>query len=189
MSEECIYMVRRDLEQVQSHVLPAGFHARWYQLGDRQLWAEIWRAASPADLFDENWFDREFGTSQAILSQRVCFLFDARGTGVATGASWYDDSYRGERYGKIHYLAVVSHYRKKGLAKSLLSLLLTRLKELGHTKAMLETQPSRVEAVNLYRQFGFEPDIHSREQVELWRTLSPELRQPLDLRKYEDPLS
>ena len=36
-----LFMVRDSLEDIPTHVLPPGFHFRWYQVGDRQLWTDI----------------------------------------------------------------------------------------------------------------------------------------------------
>jgi ribosomal protein S18 acetylase RimI-like enzyme len=56
----------------------------------------------------------------------------------------------------------------RGLSKPLLSAACERLCALGYTSAFLITSTTFVPAVNLYRQFGFEPAIKNKEDRAKW---------------------
>ena len=53
-------------------------------------------------------------------------------------------------------LAVHPQYRRRGLARRLLSLAMTQARELGAQVAWLEVRPSNDPALSLYHSFGFQ---------------------------------
>lgn len=59
--------------------------------------------------------------------------------------------------GHIKDLAVHPEFRRRGIARSLLTSSLERLREAGAISAALEVRPSNVAAIDLYRSHGFEP--------------------------------
>jgi hypothetical protein len=54
--------------------------------------------------------------------------------------------------------------------------LCTRLHELGHEKAYLVTSSARINAINLYLQFGFRPEILRAEDESCWEQLKGHLK-------------
>ncbi len=54
----------------------------------------------------------------------------------------------------MHWVAIAADHQGQGLSKPLLSAVLRRLVELGHTKAYLTTSTERPVALALYRLLG-----------------------------------
>jgi len=55
----------------------------------------------------------------------------------------------------ITNIAVSKEYRKKGVAKALMTEAFKRVKELGASGVMLEVRKTNLFAINLYEKFGF----------------------------------
>jgi len=75
----------------------------------------------------------------------------------------------------------VPRMQGRGLSKPFLSIVLKRMRELGHDRACLVTQTVRIPAINLYRKFGFIPHIRNRLDKTAWQQIGPKLKQPLRL--------
>src|SRR5213595_1592390 len=93
-----VIMVRRDLEEIPEFGLPAGFSVRWYQPGDEENWFRIQSAADRFNEITRELFEQQFGTDQALLSQRQCYVVDARGMGIGTGSAWFNENFEGEKF-------------------------------------------------------------------------------------------
>ena len=106
-----------------------------------------------------------------MLNQRQLYLLEESGQVIGTGTAWFNDNFQGQRFGRIHWVALLPERQGRGLAKPLMSALCRRLRELGHTRAYLSTSSARVPAIRLYRQFGFIPLAEGEQQAAAWRRL------------------
>lgn len=170
-----VTMVRGNLKGIPGYSLPAGYSLRSYQPGDEQLWVEIQHLADHYNTITPDLFRREFGTDGSTLAARQFYLLDAGQRAIGTATAWYDDSFRGLVYGRVHWVAIVPEQQGRGLAKPLMTAVCRRLRGLGHTRAYLSTSTARIPAIRLYLQFGFLPWIESPEDGRLWRQLEREL--------------
>ena len=76
---------------------------------------------------------------------------------MATASLWNGDTF-GETRHRIHWVAVHPDYHGKGLAKALLTQLMTLYNELGFKGDLyLVTQTWSYKAINIYENFGFAP--------------------------------
>jgi len=155
-----VWMIRQDLDGIPCHELPAGFSMAWYRPGDATAWTEIHLLAYAGDpvKITPDLHSRQFGTDESLLSQRQLFIEAPGGAKIATATAWFNSDYFGEHVGLVHWVAVAPAWQGRGLAKPLLRAVLLRMRELGHSKAMLTTQSTRTAAIRLYLQFGFEMD-------------------------------
>jgi len=179
-----ITMIRKNLENIPNFSLPSQLSLRWFQPGDEKHWLEIHYAAEKYVTVTPELYVQQFGTDIQLLSQRQCFLFAADGRAIATASAWFGNDYYRRQYGRVHWVAVIPDYQGQGLAKPLLTIVCNRLRELGHGQAYLTTATERITAVNLYRKFGFAPEIKSSEDYNKWRKLQDKLKEPLDLSKF-----
>ncbi len=168
-------MVRDNLEGIPHFGLPAGYSIRGYQPGDRLQWEEIHRLADQYSVIMPGLFGQEFGTEESVLAERQFYLLDAHQRAIGTATAWYDDDFRGEAYGRVHWVAIVPEYQGQGLAKPLMAAVCCRLRELGHERAYLKTSSARIPALRLYLQFGFIPQIGGAGDITVWRQLEKEL--------------
>lgn len=166
-----VRMVRYSLDDVPEFAVPAGFSLRWHETGDVANWLCIWQAAEAYQAITPDRFEREFGRDPACWRERQCFLCDSSGAAVGTATAWFDDDYFGQRFGRVHWVAVRPPFQGRGLAKPLLSATCRRLRELGHDRAYLVTETVRLPAIRLYGKFGFRPDIRGEEDLSHWRDL------------------
>ena len=175
-----VLMVREDLDGLPDFPLPADCVIRSYRPGDEVVWQRIQAAADHYNPITSDLFEREFGTDARLLGQRQFYLCDSNGHPFGTAAAWFGEL-DGRSLGRLHWVAIAPAMQGRGLAKSLLARTCRRLRELGHAAAYLTTATVRIPAVNLYRRFGFRPRIRDAQDLAVWRTLEPRLKDPLDL--------
>lgn len=178
---DAVVMVRSNLENIPNFSLPAGYTLRWYQPGDEDRWVEIQSPAYAANAITPALFRSEFGQDEAELSRRQCYLLNGDGVPIATNTAWFNDDYKGQPYGRVHWVAISPAWQGMGLAKPLMSRVCERLHALGHARAYLTTSTTRVRALNLYLQFGFVPEINHGEELEAWRAVQNQLKYPVRL--------
>ena len=166
-----ILMVRQSLESFPVLPVPEGFTLRWYEPGFEEHWLAIHLAAEKEIPITRDLFTRRFGSDPAVLAARQCYLCAPDGTPVGTVTGWLDPQFEGAAYARVHFLAVAPPWQRKGLAKVLMSSILQRIKELGHTRAYLATSSSRIRAIRIYLQFGFMPLARTGQAQALWQEI------------------
>jgi GNAT superfamily N-acetyltransferase len=155
VEHEELWMVRDNLNDLPSHPPPPAFTIRWHRPGDEPVWVALQAPFYDPDAITLDTFYRWFGTDAEAHSRRIAYLLDEGGQAIGTAAAWSHDGFRGPEWGRAHWVAVAADHQGRGLGKVLLSVVLRRMVELGHTKAYLTTSLDRPHAVNLYRRFGF----------------------------------
>ena len=171
-----VNMECKDLGNIPYFPVPDSYTIRWYQPGYEDLWIQIQSVADKYSVITADLFRREFGEDPKALSERQCFLFDHENVAVGTNTAWLDNDYHGEKYGRIHWVAIVPSSQGQGLSKPLLAVACRRLRDLGHAKAYLVTSTARIAAINLYLSFGFVPDIRKTDDAHIWAELKPYLK-------------
>lgn len=163
-----VNMIRRDLDNLPSFSFREGFCSRWFEPEDVDLWVKLYTAADEYNKITPELFFDEFGEDTDIWHQRICFIEDDKGVALGTAAAWFNNDFQGESWGRIHWVAIIPEAQGKGLSKPMMSAVCERLKHLGHEKAYLVTSSARVPAINLYRKFGFMPDVSTSEKQQIW---------------------
>jgi GNAT superfamily N-acetyltransferase len=161
-------MSRENLDNLPQFPLAPGSSLRWYQPGDEENWFRIHALADHHNEITSKLFQDEFGTNQQLLAKRQCYLLDPRGVAIGTGTAWFNDNFEGAKFGRVHWMAIVPEFQRRGLAKPLMTALCARLRELGHERAYLSTSSARLPAIKLYLQFGFVPMIRSEMDAVCW---------------------
>jgi len=179
-----VSMVREHLEDLPCFPVPSPFTIRYYAPGDSATWLAIQQAAEQYQAVDQALFTRAFGTDEAALRERQCFLCDGAGQAVGTATAWFHDDYHGRACGRVHWVAVIPSLQGKGLGKVLMSEVCCRLRALDHTCAYLVTHTVRLPAIRLYLRFGFVPEIRVAEDLAAWRQVE---RQGLPLPQLPSP--
>lgn len=177
-----IVMIRPDLENIPQHNLPTGYSLRLYRPGDEQNWVNIQTAADRYNEITPALFVQEFGRNPSALTERQLYICDSEGMAVGTATAWFNN-YQGQEFGRVHWVAIVPHQQGRGLAKSLLTAICHRLRKLGHRQTYLTTSTARIPAINLYLQFGFNPQIENTKDGEVWRNLQQQLKWLINLEK------
>jgi GNAT superfamily N-acetyltransferase len=175
-----VSMVRDHLEDIPRFDLPKGFSLRGFRQGDQTLWRDIHVAADRSNKITLELFIAQFGGDAALLADRQYYLLAAEGSAIGTATAWFDPDRGGLPYGRIHWVAILPEWQGRGLAKPLMSFVCLRMRELGHERAYLTTSTARIPALNLYRLFGFRPEIRSAEDAAAWRSILPFLKRSLD---------
>ena len=164
-------MLRENLDDIPDFHLPPGFSLRWYQPGDEENWFRIQALADDHNEITSTLFQGQFGTDQRLLAERQCYLIDAGGNAVGTGTAWFKENFEGAKFGRVHWVAIVPEFQRRGLAKPLMTAICLRLRELGHERAYLSTSSARLLAIRLYLQFGFLPMIRSEAEATCWKEI------------------
>jgi GNAT superfamily N-acetyltransferase len=176
-----VHMIRDSLDDIPDYPLPSGYSAHWHQPGNGGLWVDVQSRAEGYLEITAKLFVEQFGSDPRPLAERQCFLCDARGRAIGTATAWFDDDYCGQPYGQLHWVAIVPEAQGQGLAKPLLSIVLTRMADLGHTRCYLGTSTARIPAINLYRKFGFVPHVRNADELAVWREMQPLVKTPFEL--------
>lgn len=180
MDDTPVLMVRENLEDLPAHALPPGYSTRAFRKGEAHLWAQVETAAGEFESAEAALarFVHEFGDKLDEMEDRCFFLVDgASGRVIGTATAWYDSSFRGEDYGRVHWVAILPEFQGRKLAKPLMCVVMERLKQ-SHTKAYLVTHTKCLKAIRMYLDFGFRP-FHKYETCEeAWRYLAGVLDHP-----------
>jgi len=169
-------MIREGLEDIPQFAVPPPLTVRWYRRGDEETWLRIQMAADKYSTFHPRKFEEEFGRDEQLLKQRQCYLCDGEGNEIGTTTAWFNDHYHGQRFGRVHWAAIVPEMQGKGLAKPMMTIICNRLRSLGHERAYLTTQTVSFRAINLYLKFAFVPEIRGERDVHGWLSLRERIR-------------
>lgn len=162
-------MWRDHLDDVPEFPLPAGFSLRWYEAGDEAHWLRIHRAADPYNEITPELFRQQFGHDERPWRERQCYLCAPGSEIIGTGTAWFNDDFEGERWGRVHWLAILPGFQGRGLSRPLLSAICRRLRDLGHERAYLSTSTARLPAISLYLKFGFAPLMRGEWDETVWK--------------------
>lgn len=161
-------LVRSHLNDLPAVALPPDYSWRWFRYGDAAHWLHIHQDADPFNDICPELFTRQFGVDFKHLANRQLYVQDPIGRVVGTGTAWSDDNRTDGPCGRVYWLAVLRQFQGRGLGKAILTATCARLRELGYPRACVITSTGRLPAVNLYLQFGFEPEMHTAEDNITW---------------------
>ena len=154
------------------HILDE-FYIRNYEKGEEELWAKVETAANEFKTEKEavEHFEKEFGLYKNEMQERCFFVVHKKsGSVIGTSTAWYNDNFKGLKYGRVHWVGIHPDFQGKKLAKPMLAAVMMRLAEY-HDKAYLTSQTTSYKAINMYLDFGFIPEIVSDECVNAWNYL------------------
>ncbi|MHA4989721.1 GNAT family N-acetyltransferase [Cetobacterium somerae] len=150
--------------------LPEGYEFVMYESGMINKWVDI--QFSSKHILDrlegENYFKDVFLKNEKILKESMIFIKDSKGDLVGTGAIWegkYFPQDKNKRY-RLHWIAVDPKHGGKGLAKALVSKLLSIFKDKKMGEELyLSTQTCSYVAIKIYLDFGFKPyDLENNQK-------------------------
>lgn len=170
-------MVRSNLTDIPEYVLPEGFYLRLFQEGEQTEWARIETAVGEFESETKAMerFNQEFGEHLEEFTKRCVFLENETGKIIGTTTAWYGSLPGSDEIrGRIHWVSIHPDYQGKGLAKPLLTEAMKILQKY-HTAAYLTSQTTSYKALNMYRQFGFEPVILDEEDTLAWAIVEEKL--------------
>lgn len=178
MKNISVDMVRETLDEIPDYPLPEPYSIRWFEPGDAENWQRVQIESDHLINMAGMPHRDQFGSDVMVLKDRQCFLCDGEGDVIGTASAWFDDNYREQRYGRVHWVAIVRSMRGRGLSKPLMTAVCNRLASLGHERACLGTSTARIPAIHLYLKFDFVPDIQSSEQARAWDLVRQRLKHP-----------
>ena len=169
-----IFLTRPLDEEIPRFDLPEGFSIRNYHADDEECWFNIYSRTDQLNKVSSTMFRQYFGADQKELAQRQFYVCDENGFAVGTATAWYSDDFDGKRIGRLHWVAIVPEMQGKRLALPLVSTVLQRLKDLGHSECYLRTYSVRNKAIKLYLKLGFQPVIKGEEDRQIWQNIADE---------------
>ena len=167
-----------DVASVQAPGIPAGFGISRYRPGAETDWARIERAAGefPDEAKALAHFGSEFGAHSAQMQERCLFLHGPDGIAIGTATAWHGE-HGGSVIGRLHWVAIVPAFQRRGLSKPLVAAALALMRR-WHDRAYLTTQTTSWVAVKVYLDFGFTP-VHDRpDSREAWTLMARVLGDP-----------
>jgi len=173
-----IVMIRPNLADIPQCPLPAGYRMRLFRPGDRETWLAVEQASEVFISIAGQTFDDNFGHDLPAMEKRSFFLVAPDGSDVGTITAWYDRNYRGLPWGRIHWVAIRPEHRGKGLSKAIMAVAMNRLWSLGHRRAVLGTQTPRLPAIRTYLNFGFVPDMRTKDAQRAWSLVARHISHP-----------
>lgn len=150
--------------------LPEGYEFVMYESGMMNKWVDIQFSSKHIleRLEGENYFKDVFLKNEKILKESMIFIKDSKGDLVGTGAIWegkYFPQDKNKRY-RLHWIAVDPKHGGKGLAKAVVSKLLSIFKDKKMGEGLyLSTQTCSYVAIKIYLNFGFKPyDLENNQK-------------------------
>ncbi|MFC1806575.1 GNAT family N-acetyltransferase, partial [Planctomycetota bacterium] len=139
-------------------------------------WRRIQIASDEYGTFPPEKFEQQFGRDERVLAERQLYLCDGDGEAIGTMTAWLGERAQWERWGRVHWVAVLPEMQGRGLSKPLMAATMNRLRQLGHERGYLTTATVRPAAINLYLKFGFVPLVRHDADARAWRLVAPCLR-------------
>ena len=163
-----VSMIRENLDNIPSYVMPNSYTIRLYKPGDEEAWLRIEREAEKHFPITDDLFDDQFSSSPELLGERQFYICNGDGKEIGTATAWFNNDHNGSVYGLVHWVAIVPDEHGKGLGNPLMTAVCNRLKESGYKRAYLNTSTVRIPAISLYLKFGFVPEIRNDRDRQVW---------------------
>ncbi len=173
-----VNMIRSHLDDIPTFPFPSGFGIRPMTKEDIGLWTDIQRDAEPYLSIKDDTFASEFGDHPEAIQWRCFIVTGPDGRGVGVVSAWYNRDFRGQDYGRVHWIAIRPPCQGMGLGKAALSYVMHKLAQ-WHERAYLVTHAKRTAAVKMYLNFGFEPDLTPPGALESWKSAAESITHPL----------
>lgn len=156
-----LFMVKDDLEFKEIELLK-GYKFVAYSSGLKDKWVDIQMASGHILEREEgeNYFKDVFLKKETLLEELMIFIESPNGEIVGTGAIWEGKHFQNDKKKeyRLHWIAIDPKHGRKGLAKALVSKLLTMFKEKKMGEGLyLSTQTCSYVAIKIYQNFGFKP--------------------------------
>ena len=172
-----VTMLRPHMDGIPVVEFPDGFSIRPMRLNEGGLWEDVQRDAEPFFTIEPGLFQNEFGDDPDAIPRRCYFIIAPNGCAAGTISAWYDRDFKGQDWGRVHWVATRRAFQGKGLAKAGLSFTLRQLAK-WHERAVLDTSTGRIGAIKLYLDFGFSPDLDQPFAREAWAAFRCRLDHP-----------
>lgn len=173
----CYYelLLEGDITKVPPYALPEGYRFVPYADNDKDAWIAIELSAREFTDYEqglEAW-NRYYAAKLDELPNRMFFIETTAGEKVATATAFYDIHGRDQSNdGWLHWVAVKREYQGLGLSKPLITYVLRKMNQLGHTHAKIPTQTNTWLACKLYMDLGFTPiEKNLKRNREGWRII------------------
>ena len=158
-------MRRVNLEGLREQPLPEGYALRSYREGYAKAWCAIMNES-----IGKGWTCERF--REAVLDPPQ---FDSEGLffvtwedrPIATASAWRD-SVEEREIGQVHMVGALKAHRGKKLGRFLTLSVLHYFKERGFRSAELSTDDSRLPAIRIYLDCGFEPNLIHKSHRARW---------------------
>ncbi len=171
MDQPQLIMYRKNLLAIPEFKLPEGYSIRAYRDGDDLLLTPVFQ-----ECFDPGWSSdrvvKTFVEDPCWSPGRMCVL--CRGDEVVGTASAWESRER-HGHGMVHYVAVRSEHRGKGLGRTIVTRVLQLLERMGYPDAWLSTDDWRLAAIKVYLDLGFEPVNTDKSHKERWEIVRHKL--------------
>ncbi|HHV95996.1 MAG TPA: GNAT family N-acetyltransferase [Clostridiaceae bacterium] len=157
----------------QKYKIHNEFFIRNYKKGEETFWAEVETAAGEFKTKEDalERFEKEFGPYRNEMEERCFFIVHKESDRIiGTATAWYNNEFKGERYGRVHWVGIHPDFQGRKLAKPLLAEVMLCLAK-HHDKAYLTSQTTSYKAINMYLDFGFVPMIADDEAMKTWKYL------------------
>lgn len=180
-----VVMVRENAANIPAYTLPEGYHFAPVTPADEENWVRLQVEVTHVESLEQGRqiFREEFLQASADapcekcpgyadVVKRTVQVKDAQDNLVGVATLWMGDTF-GERWQRVHWVAVHPDHQGKGLAKCMIAKMLQIYHELGcDTPIYLTTQTKTYRAIRIYKQMGFTP--YMGEKPANWPFMSDE---------------
>jgi GNAT superfamily N-acetyltransferase len=184
-----VIMEKYDTACYPKVVLPESYIFSEYKRGFKNQWSNLQLSVEQVDTLEEaetafqiefldgksmDWANKtiehsesnkiEYSLFFSQMCDRMVFVLDDKGELVGTGSVWCGKTF-GKELQRLHWIAVSPEHQGKGIAKAIVSKLLTIYNELGYSGYIyLTSQTWSYKALYIYMQFGFKPYFGEKPQ-------------------------
>jgi GNAT superfamily N-acetyltransferase len=178
-----VMMENRNARVYPRYDLPAGYVFTTDKRDLKTDWIAIQLASDHVETPERaaEVYDKEFGSQPEAYTRQTALAVTLGGQPVGVATLWPGNEFGRILY-KVHWVAVDAAHQGKSIAKALMTRLFDINRELINADYLyLTTQTWSYRAINIYKQFGFEPYLGERpinwkeemedyeaKQVEAW---------------------
>lgn len=170
-----LYMLHDNLGDTVVRPLPEGYSYRFFDESDTDIghWVgiEVSSGDVPSQKAGHEGFEKYYRAHIEALKDRCYFLLNDQGDPIGTATAFFivhpmhelekmtpdGTPLPDEVTGHLHWVAISEEYKRRGLAKPMITTAMKRMHELGHEKAYLHTQTPSWVAAKIYLDLGWEP--------------------------------
>jgi mycothiol synthase len=164
-----LLMYRLNLDNLPPLVLPEGFYASPFKIGEDAQWENVMNASFGG----EHNFAKEISSNPVFFPERVRFIRvkSPDGRAVASATAWkWQDTYPKE-CGYLHMVGALPESAGHGLGYCVVLDALYEMKRQGCSSSVLSTDDFRIPAIKTYLKLGYLPVIRDNDHCERWQII------------------
>ena len=164
-----LLMYRLNLDELPPIVLPEGYFASPFKIGEDAQWENIMNTSFGG----EHIFEKEISSNPVFFPERIRFIREKspEGRAVASATAWTWHTTYPKECGYLHMVGAIPEYTGLRLGYSVVLDALYEMKRQSRTSSVLTTDDFRIPAIKTYIKLGYLPVINDNDHCKRWQSI------------------